>query len=384
MKLLYIMTVVSGIGGVQRVIFDKLNYLADKYEIDVIHFENESACPDFNVDCRIRFHSIAVPALSSSVLNKGYCLLRIFSKYRSLIKQIKPDVIVNANAMIISWILPFMNLGIPKIVELHQSFDGVQIFNRDAYGANSWRSKLLMFLRNRIYPRYHKVVVLTHTDQVKWGYKNCITIPNFTNLKPSKSEASNDCFRFIWVGRMCHQKGVDLLLKAWTQFSQQNSNCRLIIVGGGEGVYRKQLEEYLAISPYRDSVTYVPQADDMASLYEQASAFLSTSRFEGLPLVLVEAATLGLPIVGFDITGNDEVVTKDVNGYLAEPENIDSLVDCMLRISSASETERIKLSQASLTVAKGFQKKEIMAAWEELFRELIGNSKYSLIHMGGN
>lgn len=47
MKLLYIMTVITGKGGVQRVIFDKINYLADKYSIDVIHFEEASATPDF-------------------------------------------------------------------------------------------------------------------------------------------------------------------------------------------------------------------------------------------------------------------------------------------------------------------------------------------------
>lgn len=382
MRLLYIMTVITGKGGVQRVIFDKLNYLVDKHSIDVIHFEKASATPDFPVNSKIRFHSIAVPAISHSVLAKGYSLIQIFQNYRKIIKEIQPDIIVNANAMIISWILPFMNRQIPKIVELHQSYDGVLLFNRDAYGANSLRSKLLMYLRNKIYPKYDKVVVLTQTDKNKWNYKNCIVLPNFTNLSPIIRKQEKQEFHFIWVGRMCHQKGIDILLNVWTEYCKLHSHGKLTIVGGGEGIYRNQLEDYLESSPYAKRITYIPQTDDMVSLYQKASVFISTSRFEGLPLVLIEAATMGLPIIGFNITGNDEVVVNGKNGLLVQPDNITALVESMQQIKADTSLCEL-MSKASTQIAQCFSKKEIINQWEGIFRELGGTRAHSLTSIKG-
>lgn len=369
MKLLYIMTVITGKGGVQRVIFDKINYLADKYSIDVIHFEEASATPDFPVNPIVRFHSIAVPATSHSVLAKGYSVIQIFQRYRKIVNEIQPDIIINANAMIISWILPFMNRQIPKIVELHQSYDGVLLFNRDAYGANSFRSKLLMYLRNKVYPRYDKVVVLTQTDKNKWNYKNCIVLPNFTNLVPSIHNQEKQDFHFIWVGRMCHQKGIDILLNVWTEYCKLHAHGKLTIVGGGEGMHRNQLEDYLKASPYAKRITYIPKTDDMVSLYQKASVFISTSRFEGLPLVLIEAATMGLPIIGFNITGNDEVVVNGKNGLLVQPDNIAAFIESMQRIKADTSLYEL-MGKASTQIAQHFSKKEIMNQWEGVFREL--------------
>lgn len=370
MKLLYIMTQITENGGVQRVIFDKLNCLVKNNSIDVIHLGSPLDMPAFYVDSCIRIHGLSL-VNKSSVKSKIWNLIRAIRRFRYLVNSIKPDVIVNANTVLISWFLPFMYRRIPKIVELHQSYDGVKIFNRDAYGENSLRSKFLMLLRNMIYPLYDKVVVLTRTDQQKWGYKNCIVIPNFTNLKPYPVQSldRND-FTFIWVGRISHQKGVDLLLDVWTQFCKIDNRCKLIIIGNGTGKYKQLLDKYLSESIYACRLTYIPQTDNISEYYAQASVFISTSRFEGLPLVLVEAATIGLPIIGFNITGNDEVIMNGQNGYLISPYDISSFIEKMVAISNNS-IELQSMSVYSKGIAKRFSKKEVMEEWMNLFVSLL-------------
>lgn len=370
MKLLYVMTQITENGGVQRVIFDKLNYLVENNSIDLIHLGSNIDTPAFYVDSRIRVHGLSL-ANKSSLKSKIGNFIRSIKRFRYLLDSIKPDIIVNANTVLISWFLPFMYRHIPKIVELHQSYDGVLIFNRNAYGENSLRSKFLMLLRNVIYPLYDKVVVLTRTDQQKWGYKNCIVIPNFTNLEYNPIQSLNKSdFTFIWVGRICHQKGIDLLLNVWTQFCKIDKRCQLVVIGNDTGKYKQLLNKYLSESPYAGRLTYIPQTNNISEYYAQASAFISTSRFEGLPLVLVEAATMGLPIIGFNITGNDEVIKNGQNGYLIAPYNINAFVEKMMSLSNNS-IELQSMSIYSKKNVKRFSKKEVMEKWTNLFVSLI-------------
>ena len=369
MKLLYIMTQITENGGVQRVIFDKLNSLIENNSIDLIHLGGNNDVPAFYIDSRIRVHGLSVASSSQSVVKKTINFIKSFVQFKHLLANITPDVIVNANTVLVSWFLPFLSRRIPKIVELHQSYDGVLIFNKDAYGENSLRSKLLMALRNNIYPLYDKVVVLTHTDKKKWGYKNCTVIPNFTNLRPNITISEKDDFNFIWVGRMCHQKGVDILLDVWNRFCKINDRCKLIIVGDGTGKYKEMMEKYLSESYFKNRITYIPQTDDITYYYSLSSVFISTSRFEGLPLVLVEAATMGLPIIGFDITGNDEVIVNGKNGYSVPLYDIDKYVEYMNSLY-VNKNVLQSMGNASKEISNSFSKDEIMKKWNDLFKSL--------------
>ena len=373
------MTQITENGGVQRVIFDKLNSLIENNSIDLIHLGGNNDVPAFYIDSRIRVHGLSVASSSQSVVKKTINFIKSFVQFKHLLANITPDVIVNANTVLVSWFLPFLSRRIPKIVELHQSYDGVLIFNKDAYGENSLRSKLLMALRNNIYPLYDKVVVLTHTDKKKWGYKNCTVIPNFTNLRPNITISEKDDFNFIWVGRMCHQKGVDILLDVWNRFCKINDRCKLIIVGDGTGKYKEMMEKYLSESYFKNRITYIPQTDDITYYYSLSSVFISTSRFEGLPLVLVEAATMGLPIIGFDITGNDEVIVNGKNGYSVPLYDIDKYVEYMNSLY-VNKNVLQSMGNASKEISNSFSKDEIMKKWNDLFKSLSekkGNKKFA-------
>lgn len=374
MKLLYIMNKIDGRGGLNRIAFDKINYLINMYEIEVIYFGKGNSKPFYYVDDRIVFHNIEIDAFSS-FRKKVENLFKVYFDYVHLLRRIKPDVIVNMNTNILSWIIPFVNFKIPKLIELHQSFDGVRIFNEKAFGKNSLKSKFSMFLRYSIYPKYDKIIVLTHTDKRKWGFKNIEVIPNFTNM-PIENKGIVKSHNFLWVGRLSHQKGIDLLIKIWDTFLKVDSDWHLVIIGNSIDINgpKEKLLEYLKKTVGKNRITYVEETKEMPKFYRESSIYLSTSRYEGLPLCLIEAATMGKPIIGFDITGNDEVVDNGKNGILVPPYDIASYVSAMNELSF-SETKRHIYSCKSLEKSKDFNKEIIMKKWVNLFDDIIKNKR---------
>ncbi|GAB6981673.1 glycosyltransferase [Prevotella dentasini] len=368
MKLLYVVNKIDGRGGLNRIAFDKINYLIDFFDIDIVFYGDEHNKPFYEVDSRVKFHPIKVDALSSYG-KKFLFAWKAFREYRQLLKIIKPDIIINMNVNLLSWLIPFVGRSIPKIIELHQSFDGVKIFNENTYGKDSWKGKFSFFLRDTVYPKYDKVVVLTHTDMKKWGYRNMMVIPNFTNMQsPTTTDVSQPYF--LWCGRLSNQKGFDYLISIWEEFCKQRTDWKLVLIGkfaNKSPQQEKKFESFLERN--QGTVDYVPETTDMDSYYNKAAIYISTSRYEGLPLCLIEAATKGKPIIGFDITGNDEVVSNNETGILVDSYNIHSFTEAMLRLCKDVETRK-KYSQAAFQKAKIFNKESIMQSWLTLFRTI--------------
>ena len=369
MKLLYLMTGISIKGGLERIVFDKINYLVETYDIDVIYFGTNDDKPSYKVNPKVRFHAICGINAYSTFSQKIPLFFKTIKKYRTLIRSIKPDIIINANANLLSWITPLFFKHIPKIIELHQSYEGVRIFNNATYGKNSFQSRFLFFLRKTIYPMYDKIVVLTNKDKIQWGFKNIIVIPNFTNIKP-RVDLDYSKKNIIWVGRLTHQKGCDILIKIWNKFHSINKDWNLILIGNTPDKQSKIKDLITNFSINENGVIYIPATENIERYYEQASLFISTSRFEGLPLVLVEAATMGFPIIGFDITGNNEIVKNGINGELVAPYNIDDFIQTLNKYCTNIELRK-KCGKESLKIAKTFSKIEIMKKWENLFKDIV-------------
>lgn len=366
MKILYTMSTIKGNGGVQRIIFDKCNYLvAHGYEIAISYFGTKDDTTNFPVDDRIKFYPIMADAINGKITSKIKSLFRSITSFKAIVKQVKPDVIDNANAMLLSWIIPYMNGRAKTIIELHQSYDGVLIFNKENYGESSLRSRLLMSLRKHIYPKYDNVVVLTDDDRKKWRLENCITIPNFTNIK---ADCDLDYSRktAIWVGRLTHQKGVDIFINVLKKLLIKVPDWKYIIIGDGCDSYSKEMKDFVKL--HEDEIHYVRSTDKIQAYYEHASLYISTSRFEGLPLSLIEAATMGLPIVGFKITGNDQIVEDEVNGKLAMSFNEDELLDDIMNLMKHQES-RIAMGVKAKEIARKYDKKYVMGQWKKLFEE---------------
>src|SRR5690606_34071372 len=107
-------------------------------------------------------------------------------------------------------------------------------------------------------------------------------------------------------------------------------------------------------------------------VYSKSSFLVMSSKYEGLPMVLIEAQSFGLPIVSYDCPhGPSEVVTNGINGFLVDDQNIDALAEAMLTTMKSKELRK-KMEKSSLINAKKYEADQVINNWiEKVFRDGI-------------
>ena len=115
-------------------------------------------------------------------------------------------------------------------------------------------------------------------------------------------------------------------------------------------------------------VTFIENTKNIKEYYEKASIYLMTSRFEGLPMTLIEAQSFGLPIISYDIkTGPKDIVNNGEDGYLIENDNQNEFVNKFLELSQ--DREKIyKFSQKAYENSKRFKLDNIIKKWKEILK----------------
>lgn len=176
--------------------------------------------------------------------------------------------------------------------------------------------------------------------------------------------------RFAWlaVGRLEEPKDLPTMLRA---FAELPAGRRVLLLAG-EGPLHDEAEglvDALGIAPA--TVRFLGQRGDIPSLMSAADAYLMSSAWEGLPLVLIEASAAKLPIVTTDVGGTAEVVEEGVNGFLVPAGKPAELAAAMLRMEGQDSLRLSTMGEAGLALAQ--DKYEIGAVaerWIKLYREL--------------
>ncbi len=216
------------------------------------------------------------------------------------------------------------------------------------------------------------VITLTSQDRQLWLEKTwaCAkirTIPNPIPFAIPQYLPNIDKKLVLAIGRLTHLKGFDILLLAWAK--ARNSipkDWRLRIVGNGEeAASLSGLAQRLEIE---DSVEFLPATKEIHKHYEDAAFYCLSSRREGLPMVLIEALSFGLPIVAFDCeTGPREIVSHMCNGELVPPENIDALAHAISAMA-VQPLKRVRYSESAKAASYAFCKENIVSIWVNLLR----------------
>ena len=162
-------------------------------------------------------------------------------------------------------------------------------------------------------------------------------------IQTGKNPYSNDGkVRYVASGRFANQKGFDLLVEAFAMVKKQQSEAELYIVGRNDGGcedYYNEVEQLIEKYGLQDSVKCVGFQNNPYVYIKYADCFVLSSRWEGLPNVMIESLYLGTPVAAFKcIPVIGRIVTDGVDGYLAEKENVESLAKAMMK---ASELGRV-------------------------------------------
>ena len=198
-----------------------------------------------------------------------------------------------------------------------------------------------------------------------WGdLSNIIVIPNPRPFEPSDF-ADLSQRRVLAVGRLDYQKGFDRLIDIWARV-QRRQGWTLDIVG--DGPLRDQLSEMIKKLGLTESIRLIGAVSDIRPYYLRSSIVAMTSRYEGLPMVLLEAQAFGLPMVAFAChCGPRDVITDGTDGFLI-PESDETLFAERLVQLMASENLRFSMGSQARKASERFSEERIMQQWEGVLR----------------
>lgn len=372
MRILYLIAGTYRPAGMERVLANKANWLvAHGYEVMVSTTDQKGRPNAFGFDERIRFVDLGINYEENngkSFLNKlvrypGKQLLHRW-RLKRLIGKEKPDVVVSMFCNDASFV-PRIACGAKTVLEIHFSR-----FKRIQYGRRGlWALADRLRSRNdlRVVGRFDRFVVLTEEDREYWGdLENIEVIPNARTFR-SDAPAALEAKTVVAVGRYNFQKQFELLLDAWNLVTREFPDWVLRLVGDGED--RKFLENRIAYHKIQDRVVLGPESD-MRTVYENASVLALSSRFEGLPMVLLEAQAAGLPVVSFACKcGPRDVITDGVDGFLVEEGDVVGLADRLFELM-ADAGLRTEMGRRAYANSERFSEETIMKKWTDLFERL--------------
>lgn len=160
---------------------------------------------------------------------------------------------------------------------------------------------------------------------------NPIEMPdiNLTSRKPSKTLIIGN------AGRLYKQKGQTHLIDLARILKDRNVEC--IIKIAGEGVERKHLTNLITKYRLEDHIQLLGFVDDLEDFYRSLDVFAMTSLWEGFGFVIAEAMSYGVPVVGFDVSSNPELIQSGHNGFLVEKGDMESFADAIVFIQKARD-----------------------------------------------
>lgn len=197
---------------------------------------------------------------------------------------------------------------------------------------------------------------------------NFWVIPHAAPAASSHAEVEREPGLVIMMGRLAPQKRTDHGIRAFASVVDQVPGARMEIFG--EGARRRELQRLIAELGLQDAVSLRGFTTEPGREYRRAALCLQSSRFEGAPMVFVEALRQGCPIVSYDIRyGPADIVDHGVNGFLVPDEDIQGLADRTSQVLRDPELAA-SLRAGCAGVDERFGQQAFAARWFALFRAL--------------
>lgn len=184
----------------------------------------------------------------------------------------------------------------------------------------------------------------------------------------------DDLFVWLAVGRFEPPKDYPTMMQAFANIAHDHPKSLLLLVG--DGPLRREIEALACALGIQSRVRFLGLRRDVSHLMNVADAYLMSSSREGLPNVLLEAHSTGLPIVATDVGGNREVVLDGKTGFIVPPRAPDALAEAMHRMMDMDAGERLQMgAMGRQHVVANHSIDTVVDKWEQLYHECLFGEK---------
>ena len=356
MKIAYIIEVMYNSGGMERVLSVCANSLCQDLDVSIVTLYQKGRPIYFPLDNRIHCYDLGLEGVANRTLLKERLTEFLMSHHF--------DIVITMGGMDMYYLHSIKD-GSKKMVWFHFAID---IAKTTWAGPNSTvlqKVKAQLQTWKRIYHarKYDEIIVISKADLKAWKKhtSNTICIYNPVTIdNPAPSDLSTK--HVISVGRLDYQKGFDFLINAWKTVSEKHPNWELNIYG--EGPLREQLQEQINNLQLSSTVTLCGRTPNITEKYTEHSIYVMSSRAEGLGLVLIEAASCGLPLISYDCpSGPSEIITDGKNGYLIpKVGDIEMMANRICKLIEDADLRKQMGKNAKLMVDK-FSPAKIKEQW---------------------
>ncbi len=221
-----------------------------------------------------------------------------------------------------------------------------------------------------------KLVTLTQEDRENYIKKYGVSdericyIYNWKEAALSEVSYNKKSTKIVTVGRFDYQKGYDYLVQVAKKVLAKRFDWTWEIYGSGNQDEVDKIRNLINENDLQDKLVIKGLEKNQDLIYGDKGIYVMTSRYEGLPLVLLEAQQYNLPIVSFSCpTGPNEIVEDGVNGYLVECYDTDKLSQKLLELMG-DEVLRQSFSEHAKENMDKFDKDKILKQWIELIETI--------------
>lgn len=368
--------------GTERVLTQKVNYMVEKfgYHITIVTTDQKSRPLFFPLHADVKLIDLGLnyeDDLEENLIKKVYCHFKKNHIYKKCLERLlnegNYDVCISLCGKEIEF-LSSIRTSAYKMAEIHFSKQYIKYFSQGM--STSLFSKLSAYIKTHYLvhntQRLERLVVLTKKDIKDWQKSNDNVIQIYNSL-PFRSCDESNCVnkRMIAAGRLSYQKGFDYLIRAWAIVERYHSDWFLDIYGEGE---KKEELLHLINSESLKNVSLRGRTSNIREVYLKSSAFLMTSRYEGLGMVLLEASEYGLPLVSFDCEcGPSEVIDDGVNGFLVEMANVQMFADKVITLIE-DDNLRCKMGRNAKKLVRRFSEDTIMIQWKNMLEGCLNRA----------
>lgn len=376
MKVVFCLNSINYIGGIENATLIKAKEISKIPGIEVFIAVSES--PDYSllsskanyniIDLKINYYKNDW----KSPLYVWYDILfkRIQHKkvLTRVLNEIKPDIVISVGQSE-KYFLPEIKGDWKTIREFHyEKF--YRIRNSETLLQKCVARIINYYEFNFKVKKYDKIIVLTNEDKIRnWNNNNKIAvIPNIISVNSTKV-SSLESNKIIAVGRLVKQKNFISLIRAFKFVSIKHPNWYLYIYGEGE--LKNKLQDEINKLNLETQVKLVGKFSNYDEVYGDASLFVMTSIFEGLPLALLEAISFGLPVVSYDFQcGPKDIITNGLNGYLVNCNNEILLSEKICDLIENKELRKM-MGASSLIKSKEYSVDKIIKKILTEYKEIL-------------
>lgn len=384
MRIVYCLNSISYIGGIEIVTIVKANALADIIGNEVfvaITDKDSHANTVLQLSPKVKLIDLDVNYYADDWKSLWHVLKGIFVKRRlhkkrlaKALNEIQPDVVISVGQAE-KYMLTEIEGNWVTIRELHYRKD----FRRLTASSRSIFYKISAKLSDSYdycykIGQYDQVVILTQEDKaLNWKRtKKVSVIPNLLTFHNNKISML-DTKKVIAIGRLSTEKNFSSLIRAFQSVADYHPDWILEIYG--EGNERIILQKQITRLHLENNVYLCGNTSDVQSNMCNSSIFVLSSIYEGLPLVMLEALSCGLPVVSYDCPcGPKDIINDGVDGFLVPTGDEKMLAKRICYLIDNSDV-RTKMGRAAFKKSENYHIEKIIPMWMNLFERLLAEKR---------